>query len=136
MIVGVTTAFASGDPTVGPRVQQSFKNEFPQADYVIWGKDQDYFKATFVLNDYRTEAWFSADGELLGTVRNLLYDQLPLSVMRGIEKNYPSACVIEILEITNSDGTVYKMVATDKKGKIGLSATPDGVVMKTGRIKK
>ncbi|HVT84741.1 MAG TPA: hypothetical protein VHD35_06045 [Chitinophagaceae bacterium] len=135
IVVGMTSAFAGKDPKVGPRVQQSFKKEFPAADFVKWDKDQDYFKATFVLNDYRTEAWFSEEGELLGTVRNLLYDQLPLAVMRGIEKKYSAEDIIEIREITNADGTTYKMTAINKKGKFGLSATPDGDVVRTGKIK-
>ena len=135
MIVGMTSAFASGDPSVGPRVQQSFKKEFPTADFVKWDTDQGYFIATFVLNDYRTEAWFSEDGELLGTVRNLLYDQLPLAVMRGVEKRFPSQNISEIREISNINGTTYKMVVATKKGMFGLSATPDGEVTKIGKIK-
>ncbi len=117
MIIGMTSAFASTDPNVSPKVQQSFKKEFPTAEYVRWGKDQDYLKASFVFADYRTEAWFSADGQLLGTIRDLLYNQLPLAVMKELEKRFPTADIIEIREITNSNGTTYKMVAETKKGK-------------------
>lgn len=134
MVIGMTQAFAANDPDVNSKVKQSFKKEFPSAAFVTWDKQQDYFKASFVLNDYRTEAWFSNEGELLGTIRNLLYNELPLAVMRGIETKFPSADILEIREITNSEGTTYKMTATIKKKKFGLSATPNGEVVKTGRI--
>lgn len=135
MIIGMTNVFATNDPAVSPLVKQSFKKEFPSAVYVKWDKDQDYFKATFVLNEFRTQAWFSDEGELLGTIRGLFYDQLPLTVMRGIENKFPSAGISDILEITNINGTTYKMVATTQKGKFRLSATPDGAVIKAGKIK-
>lgn len=135
MVIGMTNAFAGNDPSVNPTVKQSFKKEFPSAEYVKWDKDQDYFKATFVLNDYRTEAWFSDEGELLGTIRSLLYNELPLAVMRGIETKFPSADISDIREINNINGTTYKMIAATKKKKFGLSATPNGEVVKTGKIR-
>jgi hypothetical protein len=135
MIVGMTSAFASNDPTVSPGVQQSFKKEFPSAGYVTWGKYQDYLKASFVLADHRTEAWFSADGQLLGTIRDLFYNQLPLAVMKEVDKRFPAANISETREVTNNNGTSYKMVVETRKGKFIVTATPDGEVTKTGKIK-
>jgi hypothetical protein len=135
LIIGMTSAFASNDPNVSARVQQSFKREFPSAEYVTWDKDQDYLKASFVLADYRAEAWFSGDGQLLGTIRDLLYNQLPLAVMKEVDKKFSASNITEIREITNSNGTTYKMVVETRKGKFNISATPDGEVTKTGKIK-
>lgn len=135
MVIGTASAFAANDPNVNPVVKQSFKKEFPLAEYVSWDKDQDYFKASFVLNEYRAEAWFSEEGELLGTIRTLLYNELPLAVMRGIETKFPTADISDIREITNSNGTTYKMVASTSKKKFGLNASPNGEVVTTGRIR-
>ncbi|MFI5133976.1 MAG: PepSY-like domain-containing protein [Chitinophagales bacterium] len=134
--VAATTVFANDDPKVNPRVQESFKKEFPGAQYVKWDKDQDYFKVIFVLADYRAEAWFSTDGELLGTTRDLLYDQLPLAVMKELEKKFPIANATEIKEVTNNYGTLYKLVLEDKKCSYRISATPNGEISVTEKIKK
>lgn len=135
IVVGMTNAFAGRDPNVSTQVLQSFKKEFPAAAYLKWDKYQDYFRATFVLNDHRTEAWFSSEGELLGTVRDLLFDQLPLTVMKNVGKKFPAAYFYEVREVSNTNGTTYQMVAGTKKAKYKLSATPDGEVTKAGKIK-
>lgn len=116
-------------------MRQSFQREFPTARILKWEKNGDYLKATFVFNENRTEAWFSNEGELQGTIRCLLYDQLPFAVMRGIESRFPSAGIIDILEITNSNGTSYRITAESKKGKFLLIATSGGEVIKAGKIK-
>lgn len=126
--IGMTSAFASEDPTIDPQVKESFKKEFPDAQHVQWNKDQEYLKATFTLADYRAEAWFDEDGELLGTVRDLLYYQLPLAVMKAVENRFPAGNTSEIREINNVNGTEYRMTIIAKKGKYNVSVTPDGFV--------
>ncbi|MCZ2458452.1 MAG: hypothetical protein LC128_02405 [Chitinophagales bacterium] len=136
MIIGMTTVFAGTDPAVNSRIMNSFKKEFPQVGSIMWSKDQDYFKATFVMNYFRMEAWFNEEGKLLGTVRNLSFRQLPLIVVKGINNKYPSANIIEILEITNEEGTTYRVTANEKNKTIILSSTPEGHVVKTGQVRK
>ncbi|HYM93317.1 MAG TPA: hypothetical protein VET23_04205 [Chitinophagaceae bacterium] len=138
LVLGITwtAAFANNDPKLNSRVLESFKKEFPGAQYVKWNDDKDFLKATFVLADYRAEAWFDANGELLGTIRDLLYDQLPLTVMRGVERRFPDASPLEIREITNSNGTLYKLVIESKKRKYNVDATPDGLISVTKKTKK
>lgn len=86
IVAGLYTA--SADPGVDPRVRQSFQREFPTARILKWEKNGDYLKATFVFNENRTEAWFSNEGELQGTIRCLLYDQLPFAVMRELKAGF------------------------------------------------
>ncbi|MCC7400956.1 MAG: hypothetical protein IT214_05685 [Chitinophagaceae bacterium] len=136
LVTGISCAFAGVKPEVSPRVQHSFEKEFPKASVIAWGEDEGYIKATFVMNYSRMEAWFNEEGKLLGAVRNLSFSQLPLNVVKGINNRYPSANVIEILEITNEEGTTYRVTANEKNKTMILVSTPEGHVVKTGRVRK
>ncbi|MBS1919937.1 MAG: hypothetical protein JST17_06775 [Bacteroidetes bacterium] len=48
MIAFLASSFAVEDPSISQKVQQSFKRGFPNAGFVEWYKDQNYFKAIFV----------------------------------------------------------------------------------------
>ena len=136
LAVGWTSAFANNDPKLNPRVEAAFKKEFPAAQHVEWIKGQENFKAVFVLADYRVEAWFSADGELLSTARDLLYNQLPLAVMKEVENRFPASKASEVKEITDSRGTLYQLLLETEKRNYRISATPNGEITVTERIRK
>ena len=136
LVAGGITTFAQSDPFINPEVKQSFNKEFPGAQFVKWTGAQDYHRVDFVLMDYRLEAFFSKQGELIETRRGLNYNQLPLAVMKGLEKNFSDASFSEIEEITNSSGTKYSLRAETTKRKLGLVATPDGTLSIIERIKK
>src|SRR5690242_4864004 len=107
LVVGVITSTAQVDPVVDPRVKDSFKKEFPEAQSVKWLNAQDYNRADFIMKDYRLGAFFSKQGELLETHRDLNYNQLPLTVMKELEKNFPGTTFSQIEEISDGSGTKY-----------------------------
>lgn len=130
------TAFATNGPKVSEKILASFNKEFPGAQHVKWNESNDYLSAVFVLSDFRAEAWFDVNGELLGTSRDLLYNQLPLAVMRSIESRFPDASPIEVKEITNSNGTSYRLVLDTKKVKYTVKSNADGEIYITDKTKK
>ncbi len=136
LATGISGVFGAEGPGISRKVQHSFEKEFPKASVIAWRDDEGYIKATFVMNYSRMEAWFNEEGKLLGTVRNLSFRQLPLIVVKGINNRYPSANIIEILEITNEEGTTYRVTANEKNKTIILSSTPEGHVVKTGQVRK
>jgi len=136
LVAGWITVIAQGDPIVDSRTQESFKKEFPDAQFVKWTAISDYQVVNFVLLDHRLEAFFSKQGELLETRRDLNYNQLPLAVMKELEKNFPDSDLSEIEEISNTDGTKYILVAETTKRKYKVAATPDGTLSIIERTKK
>src|SRR5215467_4561564 len=94
-----TTAWAgkgkkAHKPKADP-VQTTFQNEFKGAEAVKWTDETDYASASFVLNNAHVIAYFDYSGELLGTARNVLFDQLPLSVSTAVNQRYPTAIVYD-----------------------------------------
>jgi hypothetical protein len=134
--VGWTTAFANDDPKLDPRVEKAFKKEFPAAQYITWTEVQEYLKAVFVLVDNRVEAWFSVEGELLATARDILYNQLPLVVMKEVEKKFPASETTVVSEINNSNGTFYRLMLEASNKKYRINVTPNGEIAIVEKIKK
>jgi hypothetical protein len=124
------------DPIADSKVKESFKKEFPDAQFVKWSATQDYHRVDFVLTDYRLEAFFSKQGELLETHRDLSYNQLPLTVMKELEKNFPDTKFSQIEEISNSSGTKYSLIAETSKRIFKIIATPDGTTSIIERTRK
>ena len=136
LLIGVITSTAQMDPVVDSRVKDSFKKEFPEAQSVKWLDMQDYNRADFVTNDYRLQAFFSKQGDLIETRRDLSYNQLPLVVMKELEKNFPGAEFSEMEEVSNNTGTKYILRVQTEKRKYKVVATPDGTISITERMKK
>jgi hypothetical protein len=124
LTAAVSTAFAHKDTRPDPGVEEIFKQEFAGAENVIWSRQEDYQKATFILAGHRVIAYFNEENELAGCIRDVFFDQLPLTVMKAVDKKFPGSDVHEIREITNNDGTSYLMrvEANNKKYKIKITS--------------
>src|SRR5882724_12554532 len=88
MTVGITSAFANDEIKVNDKVLPSFGKDFTFAKNVQWHEEGGYLKARFTISDMLTEAYYTEEGEFLGCARNLLFQQLPLTVMREFNKHY------------------------------------------------
>ena len=106
LAIGLTTVLANDEP-LSDKVKESFKKEFVGAKSVKWNHIGDYQMASFVFGGHRAEAYFNADGELEGSVRDLLFNELPLLAMRSLERRFATADIIDILEVSNKEGTSY-----------------------------
>lgn len=129
-------ALATIDPVINPRAQEVFKKEFTGAEMVKWSTEGTYSKASFVLGGNSVIALFNRDGELLGSVRNIFYNQLPLSVITSFEKCFENATVIDITEVTNVNGTRYKVTMEYKNKKVSASLYTDGTLESLVKLKK
>jgi len=117
IIIGMTlflsmisvSAFATDEKDVNPQVLRSFNIEFSKAENVKWAKGDEIYTANFTQNGFRVQAYFEEGGELLGTVRNILFSELPLSVITGINKKYNDAPVYEVYEYAVGSETFYRM---------------------------
>lgn len=131
LTVSATTAFASGSVTVTDQVLASFKKEFPGAELIEWVQTGDYYKATFVLAEHRTVAYFTSDGDLQGSARSIFYSQLPLVVMTAIDKRYTDAEVLDVNELNNSNGTFYQVSLEVKNKKYRVKTDSAGNIIET-----
>jgi hypothetical protein len=129
-----TTAFAAtgGDNPA----ETTFQKEFQGASEVKWTKTKETISADFVLGNSRIVAYFNYNGELLGTARNVLFNQLPLNVIREINNRYGSMPVYDITEFSVGGETFYRMDVETPAKDLKLHVTSAGDISVLQRIKK
>ena len=136
LTVAASTAFASDATEPSPGLQETFKQEFPGAQHVSWTYQEGYQKATFILGGRRSVAFFDSNNELAGSIRDLFYDQLPLTVMKAADKKFPEADFSEVREINNADGTTYVLTAESSSKKYKLKINSSGSITEVERVNK
>lgn len=129
------TAIAAPEPDIDPRIVSAFQKEFSFATNVKWQKKGEIVQVNFSLYDHGFVAWYNSEAELMSTARNILYMQLPLSVIKTLQRDYPRAELSGIIEVTSGDRTYYHITAEIKQRKFLLEASPYGSVNKVKRIK-
>ncbi|HEX6193368.1 MAG TPA: hypothetical protein VFZ42_13430 [Chitinophagaceae bacterium] len=135
MLTMGAAAFANNLPEGNAKAEATFKKEFASAELVQWSVEGAYAKASFVLGGNRAIALFNSDGELLGSLRDLVYNQLPLPVISAMEKRFTGSAIFDIRELINNDGTRYKFTLEQKGKKYAASVFPDGSIEEIRKIK-
>jgi hypothetical protein len=136
ILLTAATAFANTVTLPTPGVEEVFKKEFAGAENVTWSQQDNYQRATFILGCYRVVAFFNEENEFAGCIRNILYDQLPLIVTKSVDKKFTGADLLEISEITNSEGTSYLLRVELNNKKLKVKITSDGNITEIEKLKK
>jgi opacity protein-like surface antigen len=101
---------------VSSRVKNSFEARFGNPSDLSWKSYDGYLKAAFTIAGEKVEAFFGADGELIGTSRVVEFKQLPLNAIQKIQKDYAGYKVTEAIEFER-DGEKSYYVALNNDAK-------------------
>ena len=117
---------ANIEPSV--KVKQAFISEFTKATNVEWTtlSKEGVYQAKFVLNNEILEAFFSEEGDFLGTTRQITAAQLPILVTTSLEKKYADSRIVTIFEYSKKDGLDYYITLTSAKGAVVVKASGNG----------
>jgi hypothetical protein len=135
LTIGITVALAHPITNVDPKILSAFQKEFSFAKNVKWEEEGNLTRVTFLLNEQGIVAWYNSDAELVTTARNILYNQLPISVMRSLDKEYSGADILGITEISRNDETSYQIRADRRDKKYLLKASPSGNIIVLKKIR-
>ena len=130
-----SAVMASERADVDPKILSAFQKEFSFAKNVKWEVKGNLTQVNFFINDQGVMAWYNSDAELVTTARNILYDQLPISVIRTLEKEYAGANLFGITEINRNNETYYQIRADEKNKKYLLKASSSGNIIVLKKIK-
>lgn len=135
LVVGSTTVFAGDESEVNGKIKESFKKEFAGAEFVKWDEVENYQRATFLFHNNPVIAYFNEDGELLGSARNVFYDQLPLTVIKSFDKRFAGANFLEMYEISNTEGTSYGITFETENKRYHVKVNTDGNFLSAVKVK-
>lgn len=124
LMMGVS-AFAANtndDGVVNQHAVRSFKNDFATASNIIWEQKATYTKATFSLNGQVLFAYYNNNGELQAVVRNIVSDQLPISLLASLKKDYNDCWITDLFEVASDDQTNYYVTLETSEKKIVLKS--------------
>lgn len=128
MLSSYTTRAADRIP--GTVVKQALTRQFSQAKDVEWttvSKDGVY-QAKFIYNNETLQAFFTEEGEFLGTTRQISKTQLPILVVSALEKQYADYRVATVFEYSKPDGLAYYITVVNTGGGMVLRAAGNGEI--------
>jgi bisphosphoglycerate-independent phosphoglycerate mutase (AlkP superfamily) len=135
-LLAVTFLSFAKAPGTEPITEQAFRKQFAGAEDIKWTKAKgDYQKVSFVWNGHRTEAFFNENAELIGSARMIFFDQLPMSVARGIKKNFPNGTAVQIAEIFIDEVTSYNTLIEQGDKKFIVRFDEYGQVVEKEKVK-
>ena len=134
-IIGISAVMARERADVDPKILSAFQKEFSFAKNAKWEVKGNLTQVNFLLNDQGVTAWYNSDAELVTTARNILYNQLPISIIRTLEKEYAGADFSGITEVNRNNETFYQIRADEKSKKYLLKASPSGNIIVLKKIK-
>ena len=132
----LSTAFANDGPVVGRRTMETFIKEFYGATDVRWTGSEGFQQARFTFLDQVIIAYFSDDGKLIGTARNILFQALPLPVIQSFQRQFPDGYSIWVHEVVNEEGIMYWLKLEARGKAYHIKSDAQGNFLKIEAIKK
>jgi len=107
LTIGLASASANANDNVNDQVTKSFHKDFVTAKEVKWQKETNYIKATFTMYGQVMFAYYNESGELIGVVRNILSDKLPINLMTELKRSYNDRWISDLFEMASEGQSTY-----------------------------
>lgn len=137
LIVISMASFANPTSKEDPKAILAFNKMFTGATNVKWTNEQDgYLQVAFTWGDHRTIAFFDANAKFVGSIRGLFFKELPLSVIRSVNRTFNDPVVLQASEIYNEEGVRYSMELEYNHKLYKVKFDSLGSLIEKTRIKK
>jgi len=121
LLMGLSVFAAKNDERdINQSVVKSFHSEFTNAKNIKWEQKTGYVKVEFTLNEQVLFAYYDNEGKLTAIVRNIVSDQLPISLLTSLKKEYTGYWISELFELASDDQTTYYVTLESADKKIVL----------------
>lgn len=135
LTIGLSAALAYEETKVDPKVLSAFQKDFSLAENVKWEIKSGLSQVRFSIYDQSLFAWYNMEAELVSTARNILYNQLPLSVIKSLEEKYREADFTNMQEVTSGNETNYFVQVEMKENILLLKVNSAGSLSVVKKIK-
>lgn len=131
LLLPISILATSTGITVPDAAKKTFKNKFPSATNVKWGKENAHeYEAEFKLGGKNISANFSENGQWLETETQLDLNALPQKVRDAFNSRYSNANVKEAARIESSNKVIYEVEFKQGTKTIEIKYTEQGVETK------
>jgi hypothetical protein len=131
------SAFTPLPDTVSEKIKVAFEKTFAPSSEVSWKKVNDYYLATFKINNQPATAAYNADGQLMSASRSLTLSELPLTVNLALQSQFPEYIFEKMVsEITLEGQSHYYIKAENEKRIVIIKANGDGTLSVESKLKK
>ena len=121
LMMGLSAFAAAHDETeVNQLAVRSFHKDFINAKNIKWEQKTGYVKVEFTMNDQVLYAYYNNDGQMTAVVRNIVSDQLPISLLTSLKRDYTGFWISDLFEIAADDQTTYYVTLENADKKIVL----------------
>jgi hypothetical protein len=108
VLMGFSSSFANGGKDgLSKDVNYSFQHEFANSKMISWVNSNGYIKVTFSQDGVILYAYFDQNAELLAVSRNILSNQLPISLMLNLKKDYRAYWITDLFQIDSHGDQAY-----------------------------
>jgi hypothetical protein len=126
LMIVANAAIAEPKDTINENVRRSFNKEFSSARIINWNHTGKFVKARFVYRDQILLAYYSTDGKRIALKRNILSNNLPLSLLFSLKKNYSHYWIIDLFEMSFADHTSYFITLENSDRQMVLRSLNNG----------
>jgi len=119
-MMGTSVFAANNEDVVNQMAVRSFNKDFVNAKNAKWEQKGDYVKVTFTMNDQVMFGYYNNEGTLTAVVRNIVSDQLPISLLTSLKNEYTGFWISDLFEIASNDQTAYYVTLENADKKIVL----------------
>ncbi len=133
-----TSAFAAKGPEkVSAVVKKAFEKQFTPSSSVTWEKAEEFYFASFKLNDRDVSVAYNIKGELVGASRVISADELPMAVSMAIAEKYAGYTAGKTAtEVTYDGQSSYYITLENAKQTLSVKCFSDGDINVINKTKK
>jgi hypothetical protein len=124
LVTTMFTSFAGTSREVDARTIASFEKDYPGARQASWQITSDFAKVSFELNGTILFAYYSNEGSLIATTRNLVTNQLPIRLFAQLKKDYNNHWVTDLFEL-NAQGTSEYFITLENGNETRILRSSD-----------
>ena len=125
LMTGMTSAFAGKSGGGSEEAMKSLNKEFASAKNVKWEQSKDYLKASFTINNQVLFAVYNNNGELQSVMRNIVSEQLPITLMTNLKSGYSDYWITDLYEMAADGQTTYYVTLENPDTKITLKSNSE-----------
>ncbi len=127
LLISVSAFTPIKDDNVSAKIRTEFKKTFESASNVNWKKMNDFYLASFTVNNQNFTAAYTESGVLMSASRDITLSQLPLNIRLALQDKYAGYNIgNNLTEIMIDSETSYYIKAENKKCTLNLKANSNG----------